>query len=95
KFQDEKMAEVNEKFDKLCADFFEMALHLEEKFYPHILTIVFGRRWLLSHRMELVIAKCLNSIEYMSVLGAAIGKAVEKGMQEGLSAGITHGSEGI
>ncbi|GJR84546.1 hypothetical protein Tco_0155331 [Tanacetum coccineum] len=94
KFQDEKMAKVNEKFDKLCADFVEMALHLEEKFYPHILTTIFGRRWILSHGMELAIAKCLNSFEYMSVLGAAIGKVVEKGMQEGLSAEITHGSEG-
>ncbi|GJU99668.1 hypothetical protein Tco_1328939 [Tanacetum coccineum] len=94
KFQDEKMGEVNEKFDKLCADFVEMALHLEEKFYPHLLTTIFGRRWLLTHGIELAIAKCLNSTEYMSVLGAAIGKAVEKGMQEGLSAGITHSAEG-
>ncbi|GJZ53948.1 hypothetical protein Tco_0608833 [Tanacetum coccineum] len=94
KFQDEKMAEVNEKFDKLCADFVEMALHLEEKFYPHLLTTISGRRWLLTHGMELAIAKCLNSTEYLSVLGAAIGKAIEKGIQEGLSAGITHGAEG-
>ncbi|GKC35421.1 hypothetical protein Tco_1047805 [Tanacetum coccineum] len=42
KFQDKKMAEVNEKFDKLCADFVEMALHLEEKFYPHLLTTIYG-----------------------------------------------------
>ncbi|GKE20631.1 hypothetical protein Tco_1432143, partial [Tanacetum coccineum] len=34
RFQDENMEEVNEKFDKLCADFVEMAFHLEEKFYP-------------------------------------------------------------
>ncbi|GJV40991.1 hypothetical protein Tco_1419431 [Tanacetum coccineum] len=94
KFQDEKMKEVNEKFDKLCADFVEMALHLEEKFYPHLLTTIFGRRWLLTHGMELAIAKCLNSTEYLSTLGAAIGKAVEKGMQAGLSARITHGAEG-
>ncbi|GJX66106.1 putative gypsy type transposase [Tanacetum coccineum] len=94
KFQDEKMKEVNEKFDKLCADFVEMALHLEEKFYPRLLTTISGRRWLLTHGMELAIAKCLNSTEYLSTLGAAIGKAVEKGMQEGLSAGITHGAEG-
>ncbi|GJT45054.1 hypothetical protein Tco_0953769 [Tanacetum coccineum] len=78
KFQDEKMAEVSEKFDKLCADFVEMALHLEEKFYPHLLTIISGRRWLLTHDMELTIAKCLNYTEYLSVLGSAIGKAVEK-----------------
>nr|GEU87788.1 hypothetical protein [Tanacetum cinerariifolium] len=94
KFQDERMKEVNEKFNKLCADFVEMALHLEEKFYPHLLTTIFGPRWLLTHGMELAIVKCLNSTEYMSALGAAIRKAVEKGMQEGLSAGITHGAKG-
>ncbi|GJU14131.1 hypothetical protein Tco_1136527 [Tanacetum coccineum] len=94
KFQDEKMKEVNEKFDKLCTDFVYIALHLEEKFYPHLLTTIFERRWLLTHGMELDIAKCLNSTEYLSTLGAAIGKAVEKGMQEGLSVGIAHGAEG-
>nr|GEY91874.1 hypothetical protein [Tanacetum cinerariifolium] len=93
KFQDEKM-EVNEKFDKLCAEFVEMALHLEEKFYLRLLTTIYGRRWLLTHSIELSIVKCLNSTEYMSALGAAITKAVEKGMQEGLSAGITHDTEG-
>ncbi|GJU13656.1 hypothetical protein Tco_1136052 [Tanacetum coccineum] len=94
KFQDDKMKEVNDKFDKLYTDFVEMALHLEEKFYPHLLTTISERRWLLTHYMELAIAKCLNSSEYLSTLGAAIGKAVEKGMQDGLSAGITHGTEG-
>nr|GEX61236.1 hypothetical protein [Tanacetum cinerariifolium] len=94
KFQDKKMEEVNEKFDKLCADFVEMALHLEEKFYPHILTTISGRRWLLTHGMELTIVKCLNSTEYLSDLEAAISKTVEKGMQEGLSAGITYGAKG-
>ncbi|GKE13113.1 hypothetical protein Tco_1416664 [Tanacetum coccineum] len=89
KFQDDKMKEVNHKFDQLYTDFIEMALHLEEKFYPHLLTIVFGRQWLLTHGMELAIVKCLNS-----TLEAAIGKAVEKGMQDGLSTGITHGAEG-
>nr|GEW32276.1 hypothetical protein [Tanacetum cinerariifolium] len=94
KFQDEKIEEVNKKFDKLCVDFVEMALHLEEKFYPHLLTTIFGRRWLLAHGIKLAIVKCLNSTEYLSALGAAISKAVEKGMREGLSAGITHSTEG-
>ncbi|GJS71471.1 hypothetical protein Tco_0704312 [Tanacetum coccineum] len=93
KFQDEKIKKVNEKFDKLCADFVEMALHIKEKFYPRLLTTISERRWLLIHGMELTIAKCLNFTEYLSTLGAAIGKAVEKGMQEGLSARITHGAE--
>nr|GEY16710.1 hypothetical protein [Tanacetum cinerariifolium] len=92
KFQDEKM-EVNEKFDKLCANFVDMALHLEEKFYPHLLTTIFGRRWLLALGMKLAIIRCLNSAEYMYALGAAVSKVVEKGMQEELSAGITHGAK--
>nr|GEY35040.1 hypothetical protein [Tanacetum cinerariifolium] len=93
KFQDKKMEEVNEKFGKLCADFVYMAFHLEEKFYPHLLTTIFGRRWLLTHGMELGVVRCLNSIEYLSALRAAISKAVEKGMQEGISAGITHAAK--
>ncbi|GJZ89616.1 hypothetical protein Tco_0661398 [Tanacetum coccineum] len=67
---------------------------MEERFYPHLLTTIFGRRWILTHGLELAIAKCLNSTEYLSSLGAAIGKAVEKGMQEGLSVRITHGVAG-
>nr|GEW85316.1 hypothetical protein [Tanacetum cinerariifolium] len=79
---------------KLYADFVEMALHLEEKFYPHLFTTISGRMWLLTHGIELAIANCLNSLEYLFALEAAIGKATEKGMQDGLAAGITHGKEG-
>ncbi|GJY75110.1 hypothetical protein Tco_0480226 [Tanacetum coccineum] len=94
KFQDDRMKVVNDKFDKLYTNFVEMALHLEEKFFPHLLTTIYSRRWLLTQGMELAITKCLNSAEYLSVLGAAIGKAIKKGMQDGLSARITHGKEG-
>ncbi|GJS45243.1 hypothetical protein Tco_0595364 [Tanacetum coccineum] len=80
--------------EKIYADFIEMTLHLEERFYPHLLTTIAGRRWLLTYGIELAIAKCLNSPEYLSALGAAISKAIEKGMQDGLAAGITHGKEG-
>ncbi|GJZ85020.1 hypothetical protein Tco_0650359 [Tanacetum coccineum] len=34
-----------------------MALHLEETFYPYLLTTIFGRRWLLTYDMELAITK--------------------------------------
>nr|GEU58437.1 hypothetical protein [Tanacetum cinerariifolium] len=93
KFQDDRMREMNDKFDKLDTDLVEMALHMKERFYPHLLTTIFGRRWLLTHGLEIAIAKCLNSTEYLSTLGAAIGKAIEKGMQDGLSAEITHGAK--
>ncbi|GJR21732.1 hypothetical protein Tco_0970259 [Tanacetum coccineum] len=47
-FQDEQIRVMNDKFKKLYVDFVEMALHLEEKFYPHLLTTIVGRRWLLT-----------------------------------------------
>ncbi|GJY66954.1 hypothetical protein Tco_0469192 [Tanacetum coccineum] len=82
KFQDERMRVVNDKFDKLYTDFVEMALHLEEKFYPHLLTTIAGRRWLLTYGMKLAIVKCLHSPEYLSALGVAISKAIEKRKME-------------
>ncbi|GKB43922.1 hypothetical protein Tco_0888864 [Tanacetum coccineum] len=93
-FQDAQMNIVNDKVAKLDADLLEMALHLEEKFYPHLLTTISGWRWLLTHDLKLAIVKCLNSQEYLSALGAAISRAIEKGMQDGLSVGIVHGKEG-
>nr|GEZ94592.1 hypothetical protein [Tanacetum cinerariifolium] len=93
-FQDVQLKVMNDKFNKLYADFVEMALHLEEMFYPHLLTSIAGRRWFLTYGMELAIAKCLNSSKYFSALGSAIGKAIEKGMQDGMAVGITHGKEG-
>ncbi|GJU10411.1 hypothetical protein Tco_1132807, partial [Tanacetum coccineum] len=64
KFQDEQVKIVIERLDKLYVDFVDMALHLKEKFYPHLLTTISGHRWLLTHGMELSIAKCFNSTEY-------------------------------
>ncbi|GKC38463.1 hypothetical protein Tco_1050847 [Tanacetum coccineum] len=93
KFQDEQMAVVHEKFNKLYFDFFETCLHLEEMFYPHLLTTIVGHRWLLTYGMKLSVFKCLNSSEYFSALGAAISKAIEKGMQDRLAAEITHDQE--
>nr|GEY27319.1 transposase (putative), gypsy type [Tanacetum cinerariifolium] len=92
-FQDAQLKIVNDKLDKLCADFVEMAFHLEERFYPHLLTTISGHRWLLTHGMELAITKCLHSPKYLPALEAAIGKAIKKGMQDGLSAEISHGAE--
>nr|GEW22730.1 hypothetical protein [Tanacetum cinerariifolium] len=93
-FQDAQLKIVNDKFDNLYANFMDMALYLEEKFYPHLLTTIFGRMWLFTHGMELSLVNCLHSPEYLSALGAAVSKAIEKGMQDGSSARIIHGKNG-
>nr|GEV42777.1 transposase (putative), gypsy type [Tanacetum cinerariifolium] len=91
--QDAQLKVVNDKFDKLYTDFVEMTLHMEDKFYLHLLTTISGRRWLFTHGMELAIGKFLNSPEYLFALGAAVSKAIEKGIQDGLASEITHGRQ--
>ncbi|GJW94396.1 hypothetical protein Tco_0174068 [Tanacetum coccineum] len=72
---------LREQVAKLDADLLEMACHLEEKFYPYLLTTISGRIWLLTHDLKLVLVKCLNSSEYLTDLGTAISRAIEQGMQ--------------
>ncbi|GJZ85098.1 hypothetical protein Tco_0650437 [Tanacetum coccineum] len=78
----------------LVSRLFEGFATSEENFHPHFLNAIAGRRWLLTYGMKLLMAKCLNSTEYMEALGNAFGRAIEKGMQEGLAAGIEHGQAG-
>nr|GEV83715.1 hypothetical protein [Tanacetum cinerariifolium] len=93
-FQDAEMNVVNERVAKLDADLLEIACHLEEKIYPHILTTISGWRWLLTHGMKLFLVKCLNSLDYLTVLGAAISRAIKHVMQSGLTVSIDHGKGG-
>ncbi|GKD28643.1 hypothetical protein Tco_1239421, partial [Tanacetum coccineum] len=84
-FQDAQMKILNDKVAKLDTDLLEMALHLENKFYPHLLMTISDRRWLLARGLKLAIVKCLNSLEYLAALGEAISRAIEKGMHSVLS----------
>ncbi|GJV11996.1 hypothetical protein Tco_1353537 [Tanacetum coccineum] len=51
-FQDAQMNIVNDKVAKLDADLLEMALHLEDKFYPHLLNIISGRSRAIEKGMQ-------------------------------------------
>ncbi|GJV31098.1 hypothetical protein Tco_1391498 [Tanacetum coccineum] len=82
------------RLTEIDADFTRCCMHFQENFHPRLLNAIARRRWLLTHGMKLLMAKCLNSTEYMEALGNAFGRAIEKGMQEGLAAGIEHGQAG-
>ncbi|GJZ89233.1 hypothetical protein Tco_0661015 [Tanacetum coccineum] len=62
---DEQIIVMNDKFEKLYIDFIEIALHLEEKFYPRLLTTIVGCMWILTYGVKLDIVKCLHSPEYL------------------------------
>ncbi|GJZ04260.1 gypsy type transposase [Tanacetum coccineum] len=93
-FQDDLMRPLETRLAEIDADFTRCCMRFQESFHPHLLNVVVGRRWLLTHEMRLLMAKCLNLTEYMEALGHAFGRATEKGMQEGLTAGIEHGQAG-
>ncbi|GKC16683.1 hypothetical protein Tco_1013465 [Tanacetum coccineum] len=84
---------VYENFSEQLEKFQDEQMKVEG-FYPHLLTTIAGCRWLLTYGMKLAVTKCLNSLEYLSALGAAISKAIEKGMQDGLAARITLAKKG-
>ncbi|GKA94284.1 hypothetical protein Tco_0816322, partial [Tanacetum coccineum] len=67
--QDEKSKILGDRVTKLDAQLSEMAIHLDEEFYPRFLTIISGRRWFLNHGLKLVLLKCLQSSEYLQALG--------------------------
>ncbi|GKG48768.1 hypothetical protein Tco_0512915, partial [Tanacetum coccineum] len=56
---------------KLKAHVMDVSGRLEGEFYPTYLTALAGRRWMLTHWMELTMVKCLKSPEYQGILGHA------------------------
>ncbi|GJV47190.1 hypothetical protein Tco_1437402, partial [Tanacetum coccineum] len=90
--QQEAQAQVlYNRVAELEAHVMDVSGRLEGEFYPAYLTALAGQRWLLTHKMELAMVKCLKSPEYQGILGHALGQAVDYGMQEGLAAGHEHG----
>ncbi|GKF08011.1 hypothetical protein Tco_0042235 [Tanacetum coccineum] len=92
--QEEQAQELYNRVAELQAHVMDVSGRLEGEFYPAYLTALAGRRWLLTHGMELAMVKCLKSPEYQGILGHALGRAVDYGMQEGLVAGHEHGIAG-
>ncbi|GJZ52816.1 hypothetical protein Tco_0607701 [Tanacetum coccineum] len=92
--QEAQAQELYNRVAELEAHVMDVSGRLEGEFYPAYLTALAGRRWLLTHGMELAMVKCLKSPEYQGILGHALGRAMDYGMQEGLAAGHEHGVAG-
>ncbi|GKC09787.1 hypothetical protein Tco_1001397, partial [Tanacetum coccineum] len=92
--QDEQATVLGNRVAELDAKLLEMATHLDEEFYPRFLTVISGRRWILTYGIKLVLLKCLQSLEYCHALGQAIGCTVNKGLQDGLRAWVDHRKAG-
>ncbi|GJT78637.1 hypothetical protein Tco_1045362 [Tanacetum coccineum] len=79
---------------ELEAHVMDVSSHLDWGFYPAYLTTLAGRRWFLTHGIQLAVLKCFKSPEYQGILGNALGCVMDFGMQEGLEVGYEHGVAG-
>ncbi|GJY33945.1 hypothetical protein Tco_0418414 [Tanacetum coccineum] len=73
--------------DKLSVDF-------DEELYPHMLTSIAGRRWVIRHGLHLAVMKCTESLELRHAFADVVSIGLSKGMSEGLKHSIEHGKAG-
>ncbi|GJU34271.1 hypothetical protein Tco_1182625 [Tanacetum coccineum] len=91
KYEDDKVeqrcVEMDARLDKLSVDF-------DEELYPHMLTAIAGRRWVIGHGMRLAVMKCAESSEIRQAFADVVSAGLAKGMSEGLKYGVEHGKAG-
>ncbi|GJU96893.1 hypothetical protein Tco_1326164 [Tanacetum coccineum] len=86
-----RFAECAVELDARIAD---VRCDMDNELYPHMLTAIAVRRWVVGHGFRLAVYKCARSVECRSVLGKVISMAINKGIQKGLEAGVVHGNAG-
>ncbi|GJR16862.1 hypothetical protein Tco_0965389, partial [Tanacetum coccineum] len=92
--EEEQTQVLYNRVAKLESHVMDVSDRLEGEFYPAYLTTLAGRRWFLTHGIQLAVLKCFKSPEYQSILGHALGRVVDFNMPEGLEAGYEHGVAG-
>ncbi|GKD37357.1 hypothetical protein Tco_1257564 [Tanacetum coccineum] len=92
KHEDERVnarcAEIDARLDALSVDF-------DEELYPHMLTAIVGRRWVIGHGLRLAVMKCAESTELRQAFANVVSAGIAKGMSEGLKYGVEHGKAGL
>nr|GEV90053.1 hypothetical protein [Tanacetum cinerariifolium] len=70
---DHRCAEMDARLDVLSIDF-------DEELYPHMLTAIAGRRWMIERGLRLAVMKCGESIELRQAFADVVSAGIAKGM---------------
>nr|GEW54513.1 transposase (putative), gypsy type [Tanacetum cinerariifolium] len=81
---EQRCAEMDARLDALSIDF-------DEELYPHMLTAIAGRRWIIGRGLRLAVMKCSESIEPRQAFADVVSAGIAKGMSEGLRHRVEHG----
>nr|GFA76227.1 hypothetical protein [Tanacetum cinerariifolium] len=79
-----RCTEMDARLDAISIDF-------DEKLYPHMLTAIAGRRWVIGHGLRLATMKCAKSLEMRQAFADVVSAGIAKGMSEGLKHGVENG----
>nr|GEV21455.1 ribonuclease H-like domain-containing protein [Tanacetum cinerariifolium] len=81
---EKRCAEMDARLDAL-------SIYFDEELYPHMLTVIAGRRWVIGHGLRLAVIKCVESIELRQAFANVVSTGIAKGMSERLEYGVKHG----
>nr|GEU49459.1 transposase (putative), gypsy type [Tanacetum cinerariifolium] len=81
---EQRCAEMDARLDALSIDF-------DEELYPHMLTAIAGRRWVIGHGLRLAMMKYAESLEMRQAFADVVSAGVAEGMSVGLKHGVEHG----
>nr|GEV11639.1 hypothetical protein [Tanacetum cinerariifolium] len=79
-----RCAELDARLDALSIDF-------DEELYPHMLTAIAGRMWVIRHGLRLAVMKCSKPLDMRQAFADVVSAGITKGMSEGLRHGVEHG----
>nr|GEY37874.1 hypothetical protein [Tanacetum cinerariifolium] len=81
---EQRCAEMDARLDAMSIDF-------DEELYPHMLTAIAGRKWVIGYGLRLATMKCAESLEMRQAFADVVSEGIAKGMSEDLKHGVEHG----
>nr|GEZ36655.1 reverse transcriptase domain-containing protein [Tanacetum cinerariifolium] len=82
---------VKQRCAEMDARLDAMSIYFDEDLYPHMLTAIAGRRWVIGHGLRLATMKCAESLEMRQAFVDVVSAGIAKGMSEGLRHRVEHG----
>nr|GFA02534.1 hypothetical protein [Tanacetum cinerariifolium] len=77
---EQQCAEMDAHLDAMSIDF-------DKELYPHMLTAIAGRRWVIGHGLRLATIKCAESLEMRHAFADVVSARIAIGMSEDLKHG--------
>ncbi|GJR41338.1 hypothetical protein Tco_1217022 [Tanacetum coccineum] len=87
--------EVNARCEEMDARLDALSIDFDEELYPHMLTAITGRRWVIGQGLRLAVMKCAESTELRQAFANVVSAGIAKGLSKGLKYGVEHGKASL